>query len=96
MTRHVLTTHIGGREVTLPGTIADIREALPEALRADFEREIESVSADELFGVMASWALRTPQAHDPDEDALVERLKAGDMTGMKYADELDDAYRSTG
>ncbi|MET7300800.1 hypothetical protein [Embleya sp. NPDC005575] len=34
--------------------------------------------------------------NDPDEDALVERLKAGDMTGMKYADDLDDAYRSTG
>ncbi|MEU0939328.1 MULTISPECIES: hypothetical protein [unclassified Embleya] len=96
MAQHVFRTHIAGREVALPGTIADIREALPETDRADFVREIESASADELFGLMASWALRTPEAHDPDEDALVERLKTGDMTGMTYADELDDAYRSTG
>ncbi|MGW1198724.1 hypothetical protein ACWD4B_23240 [Streptomyces sp. NPDC002536] len=63
------TTTIGGRTVELPGTIHAIREALPVEQRAEFEREAEQAGADEISGVLARWALRTPQAHDPEEDA---------------------------
>jgi hypothetical protein len=94
----VLRTRVRGEVVELPGTIAGIREALAnEAEQEEFEREVENVGADEMFGVLAKWALRTPQAYDPDEEALVERLKAGDLTGMIPAEDLgDDAYRSAG
>lgn len=89
------TTTIGGRTVELPGTIHAIREALPAEQRAEFEREAEQAGADEISGVLARWALRTPQAHDPEEDALIARLKAGDFSGVRFDDETDE-YRSAG
>ncbi len=90
------TTTVGGRTVELPGTIHAIREALPEEQRAEFEREAEQAGADEISGVLARWALRTPQAYDPDEEALVARLKAGDFSGVRFDDESEDEYRSAG
>ncbi|OPC77702.1 hypothetical protein B4N89_35975 [Embleya scabrispora] len=49
-----------GEEVEPPGTIAGIRQALTsDAERAEFEREVENIGADEMFGVPAKWALRT-------------------------------------
>ncbi|GHC48756.1 hypothetical protein [Streptomyces cinnamoneus] len=90
------TTTIGGRTVELPGTINSIREALPAPLRAEFEREAEQAGADEISGVLARWALRTPQAHDPEEEALIARLKAGDFSGVHFDDESGDTYRSAG
>ncbi|MFF4530446.1 hypothetical protein ACFY1P_14340 [Streptomyces sp. NPDC001407] len=89
------TTTIGGRTVELPGTIRTIREALPAEQREEFEREAEQAGADEISGVLARWALRTPQAHDPEEEALIARLKAGDLSGVRFDDE-DDEYRSAG
>jgi hypothetical protein len=92
-----IMTTIRGQRVRLPSTIAEISAALPEADRAEFEREACNATVDELFGVLARWALRTPQAHDPDEDALIERLRAGDFTGITPAEEIfDDTYRSAG
>ncbi|WP_372409663.1 hypothetical protein [Streptomyces luteireticuli] len=90
------TTTIGGRRVELPGTIRSIREVLPEEQRAEFEQEAEQAGADEIGGVLARWALRTPQAYDPDEEALIARLKAGDLSGLHFADGSDDEYRSAG
>ncbi|MFF4532763.1 hypothetical protein ACFY1P_26270 [Streptomyces sp. NPDC001407] len=89
------TTTIGGRAVELPGTIHAIREALPAQQREEFAHEAEQAGADEISGVLARWALRTPQAHDPDEEALVARLKAGDFSGVHFDDESDE-YRSAG
>ncbi|MBH1933735.1 hypothetical protein I5Q34_05400 [Streptomyces sp. AV19] len=81
------TTTVLGRRIELPGTIRSIREALPEKQRAEFEREAEHAGADEIAGVLARWALRTPQAYDPDEEELIARLKSGDFSGVHVADE---------
>ncbi|WKK21875.1 hypothetical protein QZH56_24000 [Streptomyces olivoreticuli] len=85
------TTTIGGRTVELPGTIRTIREALPAERREEFEREAEQAGADGISGVLARWALRTPQAHDPGEEALITRLKGGDFSGVRFDDETGES-----
>ncbi|MGW1075456.1 hypothetical protein [Streptomyces sp. NPDC002537] len=82
----MFTTTIGGRIVELPGTIHTIREALPTDQREEFEGEAEQAGADGISGVLARWALRTPQAYDPEEEALIARLKAGDFSGVRFDD----------
>ncbi|MFD5557785.1 hypothetical protein ACFWIA_28590 [Streptomyces sp. NPDC127068] len=89
------TTLSDGRRVELPGTIRTIRQALDPELADEFTHEVENVGVDELPGVLARWALRTPQAHDPGEEEQVARIRAGDMTGLIHADQAD-AYRSAG
>ncbi|GAA2247182.1 hypothetical protein GCM10010232_38010 [Streptomyces amakusaensis] len=95
-TAKTLTTTLSdGRQVELPGTIRTIRQALDPELAAEFVREAEDAGVGELPGVLARWALRTPQAHDPGEEEQIARIRAGDMTGLLYADRAD-AYRSAG
>ncbi|MCC3767813.1 hypothetical protein [Streptomyces sp. UNOC14_S4] len=90
------TMHMTGGTVQVPATITGIRQALPEELRDRFTTEAENADADELHMLLMSWAMRIPTAHDQDEEDAVARLKAGDLTGVVFADELDDAYRSAG
>ncbi|MFI5944647.1 hypothetical protein ACIBCB_30995 [Streptomyces uncialis] len=93
--REPLTMYMTGGPVTVPSTIRGVREALPESERAEFTAEIENVSADELQMTLMRWVMRIPTPHDEAEEALAERLAAGDLTGVTFADELgDDEYRS--
>ncbi|MER7048334.1 hypothetical protein [Streptomyces jumonjinensis] len=89
------TTLSDGRQVELPGTIRAIREALDAESAAAFMEEAENAGADELPGILARWALRTPQAEDPGEEEQMARIRAGDMAGLIYADQAD-TYRSAG
>ncbi|MER7050050.1 hypothetical protein [Streptomyces jumonjinensis] len=95
-TEKTLTTTLSdGCQVELPGTIRTIRQALDPEMAAEFIREAEDAGIGELPGVLARWALRTPQAHDPGEEEQIARIRAGDMTGLIHADQTD-AYRSAG
>ncbi|WP_406399885.1 hypothetical protein [Streptomyces uncialis] len=89
------TTTIGGSKVELPGTIRTIREALAPELVDAFTEDVEDAGPDEVPGVLARWALRTPQAHDPGEEEQVARILDGDTSGLVYADEGDE-YRNAG
>jgi hypothetical protein len=85
-----------GGVVELPSTIEGIRGALPEEEREDFDREVNSTGARDLLAVLARWAMRIPTAMDSAEEALVSRLRAGDFSGVTFADETDDAWRHAG
>lgn len=83
--------------VRLPATIRGVREALPEEERAAFTAEIENAAADELRTVLVRWAMNIPTEHDDAERALVERIRSGDLSGVTFAEDLDDdEYRSAG
>ncbi|MCX4661358.1 hypothetical protein [Streptomyces uncialis] len=84
------TTTIGGSKVELPGTIRTIREALAPELVDAFIEDVEDAGPDEVPGVLARWALRTPQAHDPGEEEQVACILDGDTSGLVYADEGDE------
>ncbi|MYS83327.1 hypothetical protein [Embleya scabrispora] len=60
-------TVVDGRWVTVPATIAGIREALPEERREAFTKTIEETPARDLFATMARWA------STPEMDAALER-----------------------
>ncbi|MFE7132005.1 hypothetical protein ACFVIM_14190 [Streptomyces sp. NPDC057638] len=93
MPKELVTTLSDGRRVHLPATIRTIREALPPDLHRDFTEDVENAGPDEIPGVLARWALRTPQAHDPGEDAEIARIRAGDTSGLIFLDQ-DDEFRS--
>ncbi|WP_153484754.1 hypothetical protein [Streptomyces katsurahamanus] len=95
MAKTLTTTLSDGRQVELPGTIRTIRSALSPDLAEEFTREVEDAGADELPGVLARWALRTPEAHDSGEEEQIARIRAGETAGLIYAD-LADEYRSAG
>ncbi|MFE0423484.1 hypothetical protein [Streptomyces sp. NPDC058953] len=89
-----LTMYMTGGPVAVPATIGGVREALPEAERAVFTHEIESVPADGLQMTLMRWAMRIPTEQDAAEDAVAARLVAGDFTGVTFTDDLgDDEYR---
>lgn len=90
------TMHMTGGPVEVPATISGIRGALPEELRAAFTAEAENTVAAELPLLLARWALRIPTAQDAEEEALVERLRAGDFSGVTFSADHTDEYRSAG
>jgi hypothetical protein len=85
-----------GGVVELPSTIPGIRSRLPEDEREAFDREVSATGAGDLPAVLTRWAMRIPSEQDAEEEALVARLRAGDFSGVTFADEIDDAWRHTG
>ncbi|MGW1992676.1 hypothetical protein [Embleya sp. NPDC001921] len=82
--RPVIRAHHNGRVVELPGTLADIRAALPESERAAFDHDIDHAAIDNLPAVASAWA-KTPEmrAHD---DAIAARVAIGDHSGLYNPD----------
>ncbi|MGC0417612.1 hypothetical protein [Embleya sp. AB8] len=78
--RPTLTTTIDGRPAKLPGTLADIRAALPEDQREAFDKEINNAALLDIAPLAAHWAI------PPDERARIEadaeRVRSGDLTGV--------------
>jgi hypothetical protein len=85
VSKPTLKTVVGGVLVELPGTIADIRAALPEHQRAEFTEAIESAPVNEVGRIAARWAL-PPEAIAEDDEAF-RSLEAGTYTPAAYADE---------
>ncbi|MFI5617696.1 hypothetical protein [Streptomyces sp. NPDC051567] len=75
------------QEVGLPSTIEDVRAALPPAQRASFDVEIGTTSGPELPLRLAMWALRTVPGAVEEMDGQVDRLRAGDYTGVTFPDD---------
>jgi anti-sigma regulatory factor (Ser/Thr protein kinase) len=69
-----LKTFVGATEVEVPNSIPDIRAALPEGRREEFDRAINEAGVDEIHAVMRHWMLEA--VPDPEADALLERLAA--------------------
>ncbi|MET7305032.1 hypothetical protein [Embleya sp. NPDC005575] len=79
------TATVGGRTVTLPNTLAEIRAALPEERRAEFDKTIGETPLDELPRVaVLHYAL--PDEARAEDDALMDRIQAGDFSGLVNAD----------
>ncbi|WP_406299164.1 hypothetical protein OG948_28360 [Embleya sp. NBC_00888] len=72
------TTVVRGERIELPNTLAEIRAALPEDRRDEFDKVIYETPLDRLErDAILHWAL-PPEAQEDDE-AVHERLKAGDF-----------------
>ena len=69
-----LKTFVGGTEVEVPNSIPDIRAALPERRRQEFDQAINEAGVDEIHAVMRHWMLQA--VPDPEADAVLERLAA--------------------
>lgn len=63
---------VGGVEV--PNNIPDIRAALPEERREEFDRAINEAGVHDIHAVMRHWMLEAVPA--PEAEALLERLAA--------------------
>ncbi|MFF2020990.1 hypothetical protein ACFVW2_04150 [Streptomyces sp. NPDC058171] len=90
-----LTTYMTGGPVRVPATIRGVREALPEELRARFVAEIEDAPADQLPFTLVRWAMNIPTEHDAAEEALLDRVRSGDLSQVTFVEDFgDDEYRS--
>ncbi|MDF3141834.1 MULTISPECIES: hypothetical protein [unclassified Streptomyces] len=69
-----LKTFVGGVEVEVPNSIPDIRSALPEEQREEFDRAINGAGVHEIHAVMRHWMLEA--VPDPEADALLQRIAA--------------------
>ncbi|MFJ2114268.1 MULTISPECIES: hypothetical protein [unclassified Streptomyces] len=67
-----LKTFVGGAEVDVPNSIPDIRAALPDERRDDFDRAINEAGVDEIHAVMRHWMLEA--VPDPEADEILHRL----------------------
>ena len=85
MSRPTLKTVVDGVVVELPGTIADIRAALPEDQRAAFTEAIETAPINQVGQIAARWAL-PPEAIAEDDEAF-RSLEAGTYIPANYTDE---------
>ncbi|MCS0634987.1 hypothetical protein NX801_04800 [Streptomyces sp. LP05-1] len=83
------TTTVHDQEVELPSTIAGVRAALPEGQRAAFDTEIGTTPGPDLPLRLAMWALRTVQGAIEEMDDQVDRLRAGDYSGVTILDDQD-------
>ncbi|MGC0417535.1 hypothetical protein [Embleya sp. AB8] len=82
--RPTLKTTLRGEPIELPGTLADIRAALPEDQRAAFDDEINNVSILSLPTTAAQWAMPPEMRDEIEADAA--RIRAGDFTGLVNPD----------
>ncbi len=69
-----LKTFVNGVEVEVPNSIPDIRAALPEERRAEFDRAVDDAGVHDIHAVMRHWMLEA--VPDPAADALLEKLAA--------------------
>jgi hypothetical protein len=69
-----LKTFVAGVEVEVPNSIPDIRAALPDERREEFDRAINEAGVQDIHTVMRHWMLEA--VPDPEADALLERLAA--------------------
>jgi hypothetical protein len=69
-----LKTFVGGIEVEVPNSIPDIRAALPDERREEFDRAINNAGVHEIHAVMRHWMLEAMP--DPEAEALLERFAA--------------------
>ncbi|MHA5049363.1 hypothetical protein [Streptomyces sp. SD15] len=69
-----LKTFVGGVEVEVPNSIDDIRAALPEERRGEFDTAINEAGVQEIHAVMRHWMLEA--VPDPEAEALLRRLAA--------------------
>ncbi|WP_369265422.1 hypothetical protein [Streptomyces sp. R35] len=69
-----LKTFVGGVEVEVPNSIPDIRAALPEGRREEFDRAINEAGVREIHSVMQHWMLEA--VPDPEAEALLKRCAA--------------------
>ncbi|MFI6644500.1 hypothetical protein [Streptomyces sp. NPDC050504] len=79
------TTHIRGKPVQLPATVAGIRATLRTADVASFDAEVARTPGQYLHRVLARWAL-PPEAHAEDAET-VARLREGDFSGCVPQDD---------
>lgn len=69
-----LKTVVDGVEVEVPNSIPDIRAALPDELREEFDRAINEAGVHDIHAVMRHWMLQAVPA--PEADASLARLAA--------------------
>ncbi|MER7834572.1 hypothetical protein ABTY98_01345 [Streptomyces sp. NPDC096040] len=69
-----LKTFVNGVEVEVPNSIPDIRAALPEKRREEFDRAIGEAGVQDIHAVMRHWMLEA--APDPEAETLLQRLAA--------------------
>lgn len=69
-----LKTFVNGVEVEVPNSIPDIRAALPEKRREEFDRAIGEAGVQDIHAVMRHWMLEA--VPDPEAEALLQRLAA--------------------
>jgi hypothetical protein len=67
-----LRTFVDGAEVEVPNSIPDIRGALPEDLRGEFDRAINAAGIEEIHAVMRHWMLEA--VPDPEAERIMDRL----------------------
>ncbi|MFF7246362.1 hypothetical protein ACFZBU_20910 [Embleya sp. NPDC008237] len=82
--RPVITTAFQGRTIQLPGTLADIRAALPEDRRAAFDDEINHAPLRQIAAIAVHWA--SPPELNAQVEADAARVRSGDMSGLTNAD----------
>jgi hypothetical protein len=74
MAAEPLKTFVNGVEVEVPDSIPDIRVALPDELREEFDRAINEAGVHDIHAVMRHWMLQAVPA--PEADASLARLAA--------------------
>ncbi|MFR9723733.1 hypothetical protein ACL02R_10240 [Streptomyces sp. MS19] len=67
-----MKTWVDGREVEVPNSIPDIRAALPEKRRAEFDRAVGEAGVHEIHAVMRHWMFEA--VPDAEADAIEQRL----------------------
>ncbi|WP_392671894.1 hypothetical protein [Streptomyces sp. LN785] len=67
-----LKTFVDGTEVDVPNTIPDIRAALPEERREEFDLAISRAGVHEIQAVMRHWMLEA--VPDPEAERILVRL----------------------
>ncbi|WP_181727587.1 hypothetical protein [Streptomyces sp. PT12] len=78
-------TYIRDERVELPATIDGIRAALPtDAERAAFDVEVSRTPGQDLYRVLARWALATRPDAAEANDEIVAWLRAGDFSGVVF------------
>ncbi|MFI6977881.1 hypothetical protein ACIBSV_04730 [Embleya sp. NPDC050154] len=79
------TTVVRGERIELPNTLAEIRAALPEDRREEFDKVMYETPLDRLErDAILHWAL-PPEAQEEDEEDA-RRIKAGDFSFAQWTD----------
>ncbi|GLF93391.1 hypothetical protein [Streptomyces yaizuensis] len=81
----VLTTVVQGRRVELPNTLGEIRSALPEARREEFDRVIASTPLEQVR-LVAVMRFALPDEAQQEDAELAARIEAGDWSGVRNED----------